>query len=74
MRVSIHVSTPEQSMGIQFLLVESRTSSIERLSTAIRFCEPATTVCFARVQDPHNHSFSSTVTTSLSIGGLWQYW
>lgn len=51
-----------------------RTSSMDRPSAAIRPSVPSITFCFERSQGPHNHSFSSTFTTSFSIGGSWQYW
>jgi hypothetical protein len=69
MRVSMYVSVlSPKTETVQ------RTSSIDRCSAATRFSVPCTTLSFDRAQGPHNHSFSSTVTTSLLMGGLWQYW
>lgn len=67
----LHKSAQETDVSdIRLLLVEQEhTSSIDRSSAATRFCAPSTAVCFARVHGVHRNSFSSTVTTSLSIGG-----
>lgn len=51
-----------------------RTSSRERPSAATRPSVPSMTFCFERSQGPQSHSFSRTFTTSLSMGGSWQYW
>jgi hypothetical protein len=50
------------------------TSSTDKPSAATRCSAPETTVCVVRWHGPHSHSFSRTVTTSLSMGGVWQYW
>lgn len=50
------------------------TSSIDRPSPATRFSVPSMTFFLERSHGPHSHSFSRTLTTSFSIGGLWQYW
>lgn len=49
---------------------------MDRRSAATRvWWSPGTTLgCFDATHVLQSHSFSSTVTTSLSIGGVWQYW
>lgn len=57
-----------------FDLEVTHTCSIESRSAAMRPSVPSMTLCLDLWQGPHSHSFSSTFTTSLSMGGSWQYW
>jgi hypothetical protein len=70
MRVSAGVNILSSRKDALFERLCRRTSSMVRFSAAIRSCTPSTAVCLARIHGPHSHSFSSTVTTSLSMGGL----
>lgn len=49
--------------------MDIRASSMDMPSAATRPSVPSIMFCLDRSQGPHSHSFSSTVTTSLEMGG-----